>query len=121
MNLIIKSDEYSINNVYFGSSVKNTVIEDGEFIRIFYSTSYMTLNVLYILFDDKTNINVNLIEENILKKFDVTGKTPKYKFEEYKKYSFGFNKINFLLKISGVWETKTEYGLIFKFITYFEN
>jgi hypothetical protein len=64
------------------------------------------------------------IEENILNKIDVKNKTPQYKiFEQLQSGNIKiFNDVHvktncvFTLKISGIWETQTSYGLTYKFI-----
>jgi len=55
---------------------------------------------------------------------NITGKYPQYKIYEQLKngniklFSESFDKITnkFLLKIAGIWETDTEYGLTYKFL-----
>ena len=72
--------------------------------------------------------HVNEIEQQLLAKISriINGKTPQYKLAEQLKY--GFIKLFcenpppkypadelFILKISGIWETDTNYGLTYKF------
>ena len=65
-----------------------------------------------------------IIENGLLKKSGILGKIPQYKIYEQLKnsnikvFSDSFDKIGntFLLKIAGIWETETEYGLTYKFI-----
>ena len=67
---------------------------------------------------------ISHIEEEILNKINIHNKTIKYNIRNQLKS--GFIKIinekytssinNFILKISGIWETNKEYGLTFKFI-----
>ena len=68
------------------------------------------------------------IEKKILQKCSHLNKTPSYQIHDQivNKYIKIFNdhslkqrmhkKIKFILKISGIWESKNEYGLTFKFI-----
>ena len=64
------------------------------------------------------------IEETILKKLDIKDKTPQYKiYEQIKNGNIKiFNNIgnksicSFILKISGIWETNSNYGLTYKFV-----
>jgi hypothetical protein len=81
----------------------------------------------------KCNFNVNLhkdlidnlkiIEDNILKKYK-TNKIPSFKIYEQLKsghikiFNNIENKVNcsFILKISGIWETQSEFGLTYKFL-----
>ena len=121
-------------------------MNNGNFIRILYSTSLFVLNGIYLniyinqltiekyfnkykcAFDIGAHANliqrIKIIEENILRKINILGKAPQYKI--YEQISNGNIKIfsdnidnitnNFLLKIAGVWETEYHYGLTYKFI-----
>jgi hypothetical protein len=121
-------------------------MNDGNFIRIIYSTPLFVLNGIYInIYINHTAVDkyynkfkcsfdvnqykdvidkLKIIEEGILKKVNITGKNPQYKLYEQikngniKVFSETFEKINntFLLKIAGIWETNNEYGLTYKFI-----
>jgi hypothetical protein len=88
----------------------------------------------------KFNFDINLyqsfieriknIEDCILKKINIKGKKPLFKiFEQLKNgcikifsenklinYNSNNSNINFLLKISGIWETESEFGLTYKFL-----
>jgi len=148
MFLVKNLNQYNDNHVFFCDSIKNNIMNDGNFIRILYSTNNITLNGIYLLIKlndvvcDKYynkfkcifNVNnhkdlieeIKLIEESILNKFKNTlyNKHPEFKINE--QFKNGFIKIfqeisgksvhNFILKISGVWETQTSYGLTYKFI-----
>jgi hypothetical protein len=104
---------------------------------------YLLLNITYISIDKyynkfKCNFDASkhnhiieklcVLEEGILKKTNIQGKIPQFKlYEQFKSGNIKFllnnssniDKINtvFLLKIAGVWETETEYGLTFKFVS----
>lgn len=145
MNLVQTLNQYNDEHVFFCDPIKNNVMDEGMFVRILYSSDIMTLNGIYLLVN-LTNVvcekyyakykcsfnitthreiieDVKKIEESILKKYK-TNKTPSYKI--YEQLSSGhiklFDRINnlasgsFILKISGVWETLTNYGLTYKFI-----
>lgn len=144
MNLVKTFDQYHENNVVFCEPIKNSVMNDGNFIRILYSTNIMTLNGIYLfvnLFDItcekyynkfKCSFNISnhkelidklkVIEEDILQKYN-SSKIPLYKI--YEQIKCGYikiftdveNKSNtaFVLKISGIWETQNNYGLTYKF------
>jgi hypothetical protein len=68
--------------------------------------------------------NLKVIEENILKKLNVKEKIPQYKiYEQIKNGNIKiFNDIgnksssSFILKISGIWETLSNFGLTYKFV-----
>jgi hypothetical protein len=123
---------------------------EGKFIRILYSNDHITLNGVYILIDlydilcekyynkYKCIFNIinhkeiidslKLIEEEILKKYEIN-KMPSYKI--YEQIKTGYIKIfsditnnknySFILKISGIWETQNNYGLTYKFIKINKN
>ena len=121
-------------------------MNNGNFIRIIYSTSFFILNGIYISIQInytsvdkyynkfKCSFDANQykelieklknIEKGLLKKSGIIGKIPQYKIYEQlknsniKAFSNTFNQIdnNILLKIAGIWETDTEYGLTYKFI-----
>lgn len=148
MFLVKNLCQYDDNFVFFCDPIKNNIINDGNFIRVLYSTNDITLNGVFLLVKLKDiscdkyynkykcsfNINnhkdllegIKLIEESILEKFKNTfcNKYPEYKI--YEQLKNGFIKIfqeiqsktvhNFILKISGVWETQISYGLTYKFI-----
>jgi hypothetical protein len=68
--------------------------------------------------------SIKIIEEGILKSVDIKHKIPQYKVYEQvrngniKIFSDNIEKINnnlFMLKISGIWETETHYGITYKF------
>lgn len=146
MNIVKNIDQYNEDNVYFLEPIKNNIMNNGNFIRIIYSTSLFVLNGIYI------NINFNytsvdkyynkykcsfdviqyrelidklrIIEEGLIKKIAIFGKIPQFKIYEQLKngnikvFSETSDKIGntFLLKIAGIWETETEYGLTYKFL-----
>jgi hypothetical protein len=145
MNLVQLIENYNSNNILFCDPIKNNIMNDGNFIRIIYSTDVITFNGIYLLINlydcscekyynkIKCMFNSNnqkdlieklkSIEEDILKKYK-SNKIPSYKiFDQInsgfiKIYSEITNKSNnlFILKISGIWETNTHYGLTYKFI-----
>ena len=146
MNIALNKNDFNINNVYFGEPIKNSIIENSNFIRIMYSNSLMTLNGIYIKIDFE-NINkmndfskqkiifntndhdnhklinyIKTIETNILEKFNIPLKKKNYKLNEqliggYIKHSTDIKCTNsFILKISGIWESEKDYGLTFKFV-----
>ena len=146
MNIVKRIDQYNKNNIFFCEPIKNNVMNEGNFIRIIYSTHNVTLNGIYLLItlNDITcdkyytkyrcnfNIaqhkeiieNLKIIEEELLKKADFFEKTPQFKIYEQLKngnlkiFSDVGNKVlcSFILKISGIWETQNNYGLTYKFI-----
>lgn len=152
MNILKSIDQYDENYVFFFEPIKNNILNDGNFIRIIYSTPQFILNGIYLLIplNDiiiekyynkyKCNFNVSTheyllqsiknIEEKILEKYIIgtnenLNKIPNFKIYEQMKngnikiFSENIKKTLhnlFVLKISGIWETETCYGLTYKFI-----
>ena len=146
MNVVKRIDQYNDNHLFFCEPIKNNVMNEGNFIRLLYSTNSVVLNGIYlqITLNDiicekyytkyrcnfctvmHKNIidNLKIIEEDILKKSEITNKTPQFKI--YDQLKNGNLKIftdignktscSFILKISGIWETYNNYGLTYKFI-----
>jgi hypothetical protein len=146
MNIVKRIDQYDDNNLFFCEPIKNNVMNDGNFIRILYSTNKFTLNGIYLLVTINDIIcekyylkyrctfnvsmhkdmidNIKVIEEDILKKYEIVNKDAQFKIYEQLKngnikiFSDVTNKSSssFILKISGIWETQLNYGLTYKFI-----
>lgn len=146
MNIVKKIEQYDDNNIFFCEPTKNNVMNEGNFIRILYSTHNMVLNGIYLLislnditcekyytkyrccFNVTAHIetinSLKIIEEEILKKYENIKKIPQYKiYEQLRNGNIKiFNDIgnktscSFILKISGIWETEDKYGLTYKFI-----
>lgn len=60
MNLILEYSTFNKKNIFFQESVKNTVMNDSNFIRIIYSNKDFILNGIYI----KININKDILQKN---------------------------------------------------------
>ena len=146
MNIVKNIYQYNEDYVYFCEPIKNNIMNNSNFIRIIYSTSFFILNGIYITIQiNYTSVDkyynkfkcsfdtnqykeliekLKIIERGLLKKSGILGKIPQYKIYEQLKnsnikvFSDSFDKIGntFLLKIAGIWETDTEYGLTYKFI-----
>jgi hypothetical protein len=146
MNIVKRIDQYDENNIFFCDPIKNNIMNDGNFIRIIYSTNLFVLNGIYLLLNLNDIVcekyynkykcifnttvhkdiieNIKIIEEQILKKYNIKNKTPQYKIYEQLKVGIIklFNDVgnkqngNFILKIAGIWETSNCYGLTYKFL-----
>ena len=146
MNIVKQIDQYNENNVILCEPIKNNIMNEGSFIRLLYSDPNCILNGIYLLFTINDIVcekyyskfkcifntvnykglieNIKLIEENLLKKCRVINKIPQYKISEQLKNGNIkiFNEIDnkavcsFILKISGIWETHSNYGLTYKFM-----
>lgn len=127
MNILLNLKQVNNDYIFFNDTIKNSIIENGTFTRIIYSDSIMSINSLYISFDfdelTQREIVETLIEleKNILFKIDVINKNAQYKIKDYLKHlssrtSDDFKLSKYVLKISGIWETKIDYGITFKFL-----
>ena len=120
MNLVIDESKYNLNNLFFYEPVKNTVMDESNFIRIIYSDENIILNGLYLRinnFIQKLN-NIEKLELEILNKYNYS-KNKCYKLKEHFEYLLkksNSEKVLFNLKISGIWETENLIGLTFKFM-----
>ena len=147
MNVVLDIDDFKLENVFFQDSVKNTVMDNSNFIRTLYSTNLFTLNGIFL----KTNINTSyvekyfnkykcifdkelnrtvidkmlLIEKNILQKVEIKDKNAAYRIEDQlsggniKLFTDNLEKSlenQYIFKISGIWETETDYGVTYKFM-----
>jgi hypothetical protein len=147
MNIIKKLEQFNKDYIYFCEPIKNNIINDGTFIRILYSNELFVMNGIYlsIFFQNltiekyynkyKCNFDTFIhkdlidkmrqIEYDILGKLNIAKKEPVYKIHEQirngniKVFAETIEQINssFLLKISGIWETDTNYGVTYKFIS----
>ena len=144
--MYIYSPIESVNeqSVYLLNPVKNRILKNSYFIKLLFSNENLTINGIYIdivIVDSKIETtfnkhrcyfsiekNINIIEkcksiENMILKKYKTKKTKTYVISNQLTKGFimlsncyPICKNNFILKISGIWETETEYGLSFKFI-----
>ncbi len=147
MNVVLDIDDFKLENVFFQDSVKNTVMDNSDFIRTLYSTELFTINgiflktnisTLYIekyfnkykcIFDKELNrIEIDKmlsIEKRILQNVGIKNKRASYRIED--QLSSGSIKLftdnmekslgnQYIFKISGIWETGTDYGVTYKFM-----
>ena len=149
MYISLNIDEFNINNVILTEPMRNTVIDNSNFIRIMYSSENLTLNGIFLncdiedynidfyfqkykcIFDIKNNVNfmnkISNFEETLLNSISITNKNKKKNVTE--QINTGSIKLfiednnitssdstKIILKISGLWESETEYGITYKFI-----
>ena len=107
---------FTLNGLYILIILRNTH-SDNEYNKSKYNYNFCTLN-------NKTHIdNIMSMENDLLRKIEIHNKSPKYNVAEQLKKGFikknndliNYNS-NLILKISGIWETETEYGLTYKFL-----
>jgi hypothetical protein len=144
MNIAIPLEQFNINNVFFQDAIKNTIMNDSNFIRVIYSNELLMINglclefnlpILHVdksfnkykcTFDNKlantTIQNINKLEYDILSKYEFKDKQAVCRINEQLKNNMikvtNINNPNintFLIKISGIWCTELEYGLTYKF------
>jgi hypothetical protein len=106
MNIIIEKKDFNHEYVFFQNSVKNTVMQDGNFTRIIYSNVLFILNSIVFTLDlqmihyeqyfNKYKYFFNCyteknareiekmteIEKQILNRISFTGKKPSYKIRQ---------------------------------------
>jgi hypothetical protein len=107
---------FSLNGIYVVITLKISALE------LFYNK----YKCFFREIDNRETIkHLILLEQQILKKFAILNKNPYFCIKDQlnqkciKIFSDNKELLNidkFILKISGIWETKTDYGLTFKFI-----
>lgn len=146
MNIVKYINQYDDKYVYLCEPIKNNIINDGNFVRIIYSTGNVILNGIYLLiklnevtcdkYFNKYKYNFNIythidiinkiqkIEQQILHKYGMSNKTIQFKlYEQIKSGNIKIfdevldkSNVTLILKISGIWESQHAYGLTFKFL-----
>jgi hypothetical protein len=117
IRIIYSNDFVSFNGIYLLLDIAYTI---GSIYYNKVKFNFDTLKHNDIL------TKIQNIEINLLSKLDIINKTPQYNI--YDSIKNGYIKIiiensykkdhkNIVLKIAGVWETNTEYGLTYKFVT----
>ena len=138
------NDNFDFKYIFLGNSINNRILENGKFTRIYYSTPLCSFNGIYLLLDvsniQESNANntpnnklildieknsiiiqkIKHLEEKILEVIDIKTKTINCNIHNdlmkgfiKLNYKHNFNKI--VLKISGIWETHSAYGLSYKY------
>lgn len=137
MNVLIDTSTYKDEYVYISEPVPNNIIKNGLFYKINYSTEFVTLNCIYIIYKQRTvytaddilqnNFQIKNIERQILSNPMFNNKAKLFKLTEF--IDFGLERfissgaqyittnLLYVIKISGVWETETNCGLTYK-LTY---
>jgi hypothetical protein len=102
MNLLVV-DDFDVGHVVFLHPIKN-IIMNGTFSRLLYATDLFTTNGLYV----NHAHTIAEVEREILHAYG----SPKAQ-HIYFKHCVPKRAI---LKISGIWESPTEYGIAYKII-----
>ena len=143
MSLAIQLYKFDYHDVYFHKPIQNTIINESKFIRTIYSNGLFSLNNICLEIPLVINSNfrnrhyydfqVNqavisqlcLLEDNLLKRCAIVGKAANFKLTNQLREGYlkifticdsSISSQNILLKISGVWESESEYGITFKFV-----
>ena len=146
MYIVENIDEVNINNIYISDSLENTVIDNGKFSKIMYSTPDYVMNGIYVLCSFSDTIvdkiapnkfkvswnrekNKHLIDKLITMERDILekmgGRNSQYQLAKI----LDFNNVrifseeakltsnsDFILRISGVWENESICGITYKFL-----
>ena len=146
MNIVETIDNFNIKNVYFSNSLENTVMDNGIFSKIMYSTNDITINGIYLVcnfshtYIEKLGINkykitwnkeknenlmkkINEIEIALLKKYGKESSSLQLatlldhcNFRIFTENDKLYSQSDFLLRISGIWENQTSSGITYKFL-----
>jgi hypothetical protein len=123
--LCINIDDLNINHISFMELVNNKII-DGTFSNIVHTDPCVIINGLYIQINHHSIKTLVFLEEQLInlyqKMFDCSTKKPSYVIKDY--FKDEENTKNFIhkiyetqtFKLSGVWESNTNFGLNHKFI-----
>jgi hypothetical protein len=144
MNIAMPLSSYHPRNVFLCDPVPNTVMADSTFTRILYSDPDITLVGLHLqlcvdgardeqyyqktrtVFDVSANAGVisfvERIETNILDMVDIDKKRVTKLSDQLRHgilrsathASWNSTGPNFVLKVTGIWETDNEYGVTYK-------
>lgn len=112
MILSVPLNSYNKQYIIFNPPVKNVMMDYSSFIRILYSTSNITFNGIFLQIYNKPVQLIQDVERDVLSAYHTT-KQPIYSIEKQLMKCTNSH----VLKISGVWENETCYGLVFKFIS----
>ena len=115
IRILYSNQMFTINGIYLFITLNDVVIEK------YYNKYKCTFNIAgHIELLEKLTV----LEMNLLKKVAIKNKIPQYKIQEqfrngnikiFSEMPPKQNSNSFLLKISGIWETETHYGVTYKF------
>ena len=142
-----KPQDFNSNYIFFNEPIQHTIITESRFIRILYATPNIIFNGINILLpinvenvDKQYNKNIiyyNIeknsetintiknIEQTILEKYG-SNKIPAHNLSSQvdsgvlKLFSDSYDKkknIDIILKVSGLWEDASSYGITYKFFS----
>ena len=123
----IMNEGFFIRIIYSTSNfVLNGITLLVQLNDVYYEKYYNKYKCIFNIATHRDTIErIKVIEEGLLKNVNIRGKIPQYKIYEQlrngniKIITENGDKINnslFMLKISGIWENDTQYGLTYKFM-----
>ena len=121
MLLTININKYNNKYLFLLPPVKNNLITNSLFTRIIYSTEIIAFNGLYLLIPIKTFIfpatldKLNDIENDILMLYNCSKKKNLH-LKQLLIYKYSRLENDIIIKISGIWESETSYGIAYKLI-----
>jgi len=148
IDAIILVEQFNINHVFYQDPVKNTLMDNSQFIRLQYCSCTYSMNGVYLYvpivveatekcynktrctFDKAINANIvqqliNIEREILFKVMGTKGLHKTVVFRMGEQLDHGNIKVMtkskteaYVLKIFGVWESETEIGLTFKLDDY---
>ena len=112
MNVILKMEQFDIINIFFPDTKPNMLM-DGIFTKINYSTQYFTMNGIYLLCESLDEFLK--IEQQILEQYRIFSHVSKPAvFSQPSFFRDKHRPYRQILKISGIWENSSEYGITYK-------
>jgi len=119
-NICVNIHDFKNENVHFSSPVSNLVVHKGLFIKLGYVTKTIMLSDIYITFKykDVQPTTFSKIEVSILHTYLKTINQSNSKIIDLRivlPWSVD-SCASGCLKLSGIWETDTDCGIIYKFI-----
>tara|TARA_B100000963_G_C22507322_1_gene616629 strand:+ start:519 stop:881 length:363 start_codon:yes stop_codon:yes gene_type:complete len=117
MNILLDIDNIDEKYIFFQDAIKNTVINNSNFVRILYSSSEFTLTNIHIKFNLRKNPEILYkiinLERNILNLFNCNCN---HSFKLKDQLAINNNSKDTILKISGIWENENSIGITSKLI-----
>jgi len=138
---VLNIEDCNIDNFHFLDSKSNLIME-GVFTKLIYALPFFTINSIYIkfpikhssplknsiIFDQVHDRNLftvyRKLEYDLLHSYATThniNKKPNYSMANM--FAYGKSKFfnadmvsSFLMKVSGIWESETEYGVTYKIV-----
>lgn len=122
MLLLEHIESYNKQFLFFLPPVKNNLIVNSIFTRIIYSPPMISFNGLYlsIPFSEISQPvilqKLNDIENDILSVYTSSNKKKNLHIKQLLLYKLSQITDKVILKISGIWESETAFGLAYKLI-----